>query len=233
MKNRENSTERRSGTLILYFSIMVFLLGISYVLIITNPPSDLLRYDNNLRKVVTKDNLSVSEIPEHMGSISIFLGLYAFLTFFIGLSMSIIYEVEGESSRCAIILIISLFLPLMLGSLLYPYYGSKLVSTVIPIGYLTELFGLSFHKRLRAQFIPSILMASVIVVTWFAFLYETISGLTALVVVMVLMSIAIITAELKIFAPLTLKILSALKKWRKRRRKRGKKSHGNRKSETQ
>lgn len=210
MRKHGNSLTRRNEVLILYSSIMVFLLALSYVLIITNPPSDLLRYDNNLGRAVTRDNLSVAEIPEHWGSISIFLGLFAFLTFFIGLSMSIVCEVEGESRRFAIILTTSLFLLIMLGLLLHPYYGGTLTTTVIPIGYLTGLLGLSLSKPLRARVIPTILITLGLAVTWIAFLFRVLSGLTAIVAIMVLMSLAVIWIELTIWG--------ALKKKRRRRK---------------
>jgi len=194
----------RNEVLILYSSIMVSLLAIVYVLIITNPPSDLLRYDNFGTAHII-DNLSLKEIPNHWISISIFSGLLAFLTFFIGVSMAIVYEVvgkrEAEEKRNwerEVILSASLLLLVMLGLLLLPYYGIALTSTVMPIGYLAGLLGMSlFSKILGAKFSIVAMSTIGIVITLIEFLAGVISAQVARYYVIFFLILAVVLEVLR------------------------------------
>jgi O-antigen/teichoic acid export membrane protein len=118
---------------------MVFLLAVGYILIITNPPSDLLGR-NNENMIVTKQ-LAWSEISMHMESISIFLALFAILTFFIGISTALICIAEGERMSSILFSLISVILIVILALLLLPYYGVPVNSLAVFLGELTYVIG--------------------------------------------------------------------------------------------
>jgi MFS family permease len=196
-------TVERDQVLILYASMMVFLLAIGYILIITNPPSDLLQYDN-FGNAHTIDNLPLTKIPEHWGSVLIFWGLFAFLAFFIGLAMAVVNdvlereEVKGKINlERQIILSMSLLLLVLLALLLWPYYGGGLTSTLAPIGYLFGLIGMSFSKSLRKQFYPHILIMLWILLGLIEFLVGLISAqmvITGIKVLFLIETIVLIPA---------------------------------------
>lgn len=173
MRKREKRLMRKGiEALAQYSSVMVFLLAISWILIITNPPSEFLRYDDNENMVVPK-YLSVTEIRENPISTLIFLGLFFLLSFNIGLSTSSIYEMERKQIR-EVYETISFFSVLILASLLYPYYGDLLTVSAFPIGisaYSLGLFSSSQRYREKASTIWKVelalmILASIMVVAY-------------------------------------------------------------------
>lgn len=141
-------SEKRSGRITQYCSIMVALLAIGYVLIITNPPSDLLQYDNG--KSVTV-HLTFSNMSSHGGAVLIFLALFSLLSFLIGLLTSIIRESEGERKSSLIFYATSTVSVLVLGLLVYPYYGEHLVYTLWGAGVPLYFMGSFFSPSARAR----------------------------------------------------------------------------------
>lgn len=129
-----------AGIFTQYCGIMIFLLAISYILIVTNPPSDLLQYDENLG-TITKQ-LSGPDILEHAGSISIFLALFALLSGFIGILMGYGVEKGVKELSERSILYGSIFSIFILGYLLSPYYGVSLAVIAWVIGYLSYVTGI-------------------------------------------------------------------------------------------
>jgi hypothetical protein len=200
----------RDEALLLYSSIMVALLAIGYVLIITNPPSDFLRYDN-LGRAHTIDNLSYTGITEHWNSVVIFWGLFAVLSFFIGLSTAVVFDIvikEGvEKWQSEVILTMSLFVLVMLGLLLLPYYGLVLTSTLVPIGYLAGLLGMRFSKTLRERFFIQTIVVGLMVWALIGDILRFVSAQTTLVLIFS-----------SYFILVAVYIVQAVVRWRKRRK---------------
>jgi hypothetical protein len=145
-----------------YASIILFALIIGYFLIITNPPADLLQYDENLQTAVTRP-LQGNEITMHAGSISTFLFIFALICIFIGFVTSSVLmehffvERRGWMSKVYIVpFTISILSFIVLGSVLRPYYGHDLSYMAYWIGWAAFLTGLvlNFPAQARAIAVP-------------------------------------------------------------------------------
>jgi cation transporter-like permease len=122
---------------LLFTSTIIFLLSLAYVLIITNPPSGLLRYDDNLKTTVTKQ-LSPTDFKNNAGAILLFLIIFALLAGILGDFCDRLSESIGNK-RILALTIIPLF---ALGFILLPYYGFELALTNYGVGSSAFAFGL-------------------------------------------------------------------------------------------
>ena len=127
--------------------IIIFALTVGYFLVITNPPADLLEYDNALQCTVTK-NLSNSEIVNHLESISFFLILYTLIAFFISVTSSIVTKGMQPKIRYSTILV-CVFTVVLLGYLLIPYYGGLLAAMAYSVGMIGFYSGMLIAPPLQ------------------------------------------------------------------------------------
>jgi hypothetical protein len=128
---------------------MVALLAIVFVLIITNPPSQLLGRDNE--NITVTKTIPWSEMHVYGESILIFLALFSLLSFLIGLLTSIIQESEGKRKPSFIFYLISAISIIVLAYLVRPYYGKDLAYTLLGTGFLAYSVGLLFAPRARTE----------------------------------------------------------------------------------
>jgi len=167
----ENSlSEKRIGALTQYCGIMVALLVIGYILIITNPPSNLLLYDNGKSFTVY---LSWSNMSSYGGPLVIFMAMFSLLSFLIGLLTSIIRWVEAEPRSSLIFYGTSAVSVIVLSLLVYPYYGADLAVTLMAEGIPVYFMGWFFAPSARARriyhtfiFSMSSLLAELVVIIW-------------------------------------------------------------------
>lgn len=209
-------SEQRKSNITQYCSIMIFLLAISFVLIITNPPPDLLEYDNQKNMSIPK-NISWSEMSKYGSSILIFTTLFSLLSFLTGLLMSIFYELErGKSS--AIFIIISMASVFVLALLVYPYYGGPLAITLMSLGFPFYLIGASFSRKFRGAGaslvtfkigIISLLILAIIIIGGFVL------GILPVFVVIALLLIV----SLLWFVGIEVIVIDAILKWRRKHKK--------------
>jgi hypothetical protein len=134
----------KNDAVIQYCATITALIAISYILIVTNPPSELLTRDNENNWPVYEQLSTIKAMQDHLGSFVIFLAFMGILSFFIGLSMALVYEKTGEHlfsyhlASCCIVL--------LLGLLLYPYYGNLLASIATAIGIAFYSLGLFYYS---------------------------------------------------------------------------------------
>jgi hypothetical protein len=133
----------KNEILMQYSAAIVFLLAVSYVLLITNPPSDLLQFNEN-KAPVYRQLSNVSDLQEHGASFSVFFGFFVALSLSIALMTSIVID-EKIKHRFACYSISAIFV-ILTGLLLYPYYGILLLFFVIPTGVAVYLGGILFFS---------------------------------------------------------------------------------------
>lgn len=146
----------------IFTSTMIFVLVVGYLLIVTNPPSDLLQYDENEQRVVTKD-LSNLELPQYVKSTLVFISIFGLAAIFIGEMAACIFikpikKRKKETYYFEIdLMLIPVFLSIIVLSLIpLPYYGWALTSMMLFVGIIAFLvgtmIGLPYMGRLWGNF---------------------------------------------------------------------------------
>jgi hypothetical protein len=189
--------ENDNRSLMQYFSIILSALIIGYFLIITNPPKDLLQYKDNL--VVTLP-LQGNQITTHLGSISIFLGIYALICFLIGfITINILKPlyVKGRGWMATKASFGALALGLfsttfVLALVLQPYYGGDLFSMSYVIGLAAFFTGLvlNFPTDARNLFPPLVLASWIIASLWTASTIEILSWTVSMVAIIIVFTVS-------------------------------------------
>jgi hypothetical protein len=132
MPHGRNTNEAMA--LLQYASIILLVLSICYVIVITNPPKDLLEYNENLKDTVTRQ-LSSQEIPNFAKDLLPFFGIFSLMMFFCGYSLSLILVNRIIKIEAATIpYLFTCGSILALGAILWPYYGDALAMIVLYIG---------------------------------------------------------------------------------------------------
>lgn len=154
----------KNSSLIGLASIILTGLIIGYFLLITNPPPDLLRYNENLKMAVTY-HLSGSEIINHFGSISIFI-----LTFFLisALLMFVTSEIVSEKKwgRLPVEVALTLISIIVLGIIGFPYYGFRLTMILYSTGMMGGIIGFRRFHRLGCPFVFCSIAPGFIIFMW-------------------------------------------------------------------
>jgi hypothetical protein len=163
---KKTHNSQRTDILTQYSVAIITLLAIGYVLIITNPPKELLHIGND--NVIATRHLSMPDMYTYRGSIILFLILLGLLSLFIGLQSSIIFEIEKKSLK-NVYFVGSGLLVFLFCSLLNPYYGEYLSDVALLIGYTawaTAAF-LTFPSRRQSTtlFVGVNLTASICLIT--------------------------------------------------------------------
>jgi hypothetical protein len=115
--------------------LIVPALLIGYFLLITNPPPDLLRYDNVNLHTATSYPLQGTEVFQHLESVGIFLLVFFLLALFLMFAFKEIFEGEEWQLRRKVYLL-TLGTVALLGSTTLPYYGTTLMAMVIASGFV-------------------------------------------------------------------------------------------------
>lgn len=184
-----------------YFSIILTGLIIGYFLMITNPPKDLLQYNESLKSAVTL-TLQGTEITKHLGSISIFLVVYALICLLIGFIEFAMqpFFVEGRwvvTKSSAVPFILALTSTIVLGLVLLPYYGWDLVLIVYFIGVAAFFTGqvLNFPTGARNLMAPLVLAVWIIVFLWIIATIELLNWTISIVAIIIVFILSALTAR--------------------------------------
>lgn len=143
----EISSEKKERKM-LFSSTMIFVLVIGYLLIVTNPPADLLQYDENIQRAVTKDNLQLIELWQYTESTLLFIVFFGLISLFIGeTAASVFIEFKTRKKEIYVVITDRMFVlaPLsifVLGLIPFPYFGMALSLMMILIGLPAFLFGM-------------------------------------------------------------------------------------------
>lgn len=159
MPKNNRVPEVKVGLLVQYIAVIIFILSICYIVIVTNPPAELLEYNENLRGMVTRQ-LSYHDFTNYRASLFPFLALFALIMFFSGyLAGLIIVREAGKKLAIAVIPLAFIFISIvMLGYMLLPYYGFDLVLVAYAIGAPAYFTGTMSEK--------SIVLRTAAFVTW-------------------------------------------------------------------
>jgi hypothetical protein len=142
-----------NDTILQYCAAITAILAIGYILIVTNPPSSLTKYDNVENRFVHEDLSSLTALQEHGWNVLFFWSIFGILSFFIGMMTAFIYEDTEKSDFHLASLIVVIFM----GILLAPYYGSLLAEMLLAIGILTYYGAIIyFSPKFRKKFKPFI-----------------------------------------------------------------------------
>lgn len=109
---------------------------IGYFLLITNPPLDLLQYNENL-KIATTYHLSGPDILNHLGSVFIFIAIFFLIsTFLVFVTSRVLSGKKRRFFTDRFLTIVSIF---VLGSITWPYYGLSLTVIMYSTGFMGAL----------------------------------------------------------------------------------------------
>ena len=122
----------KNSSLVEHAAIILPGLIIGYFLLITNPPPDLLQYNENL-EMATTYHLSGPEILNHLSSVFIFITLFLLISVFLVFVCSRLFLGKRGTSIDVVLVSGSIGL---LGLIALPYYGYPLTAILYVTGFM-------------------------------------------------------------------------------------------------
>jgi len=146
----------------MFTSTMIFVLVVGYLLVVTNPPQDLLQYDENKQCFVSED-ISILDLWQYSKSVLMFIGFFGLVSVFIGEMASSVFFVFKKYKKKSHFEIDVMFIPavisiIVLGLIPLPYFGYALSMMMILIGLPAFILGVLIGLPHKIRFWNRILI---------------------------------------------------------------------------
>lgn len=146
----------------MFTSTMIFVLVVGYLLVVTNPPQDLLQYDENKQCFVPKD-IPILDLWQYSESVMMFIGFFGLVSVFIGEMATSVFLVFKKYRKKPHFEIDVMFIPavisiIVLGLIPLPYFGYALSMMMILIGLPAFILGVLIGLPYKIRFWRRILI---------------------------------------------------------------------------